>query len=107
MAEAFGRLAALRPANTSEAELYEVPASTQINATLYICNQNAAEVTVDVAHTDTDGAAAVEDWILSGYIIEANNTINISLALTAGEWIRVKTNTADKVSFVLEGLKIT
>ena len=107
MAEEFGRLAALRPANTDEAELYEVPASTQINATLYICNQDTSSRSCYVAHTDADGAAADEDWILYNYSIDAGSAINISLALKAGEWVRIKASVADKVSFVLEGLKIS
>ena len=56
MTTAYKRLAALRPADTSEAELYEVPASTEAIVTLNICNQDTAERTYDVAYTDVDGA---------------------------------------------------
>lgn len=105
MAEAYQRIAALRPANTSEQELYEVPAVTEIVGILSICNQDADERTVQVAHTDVTGAATGEDWLIYDHIIQANETIQITgIAMGAAETIRVQASVADKISFILSGL---
>jgi len=108
MADKYGRLAALRPADTNEAELYLVPSDTQIVATLTICNQGGDARTYSVAHTDATGAATGEDWLYVDNAIAANTTETVKgLTLNAAESIRVKASVADLVSFVLAGLKIT
>jgi len=107
MANSYGRLAALRPANTDEAELYEVDTGEEIIANLFVCNQDSSDRTFRVAHTDSDGAASGEDWIFYDQTIIANMTYNIPINASAGETIRIKASVADKISFVLSGLKIT
>lgn len=107
MAETYKRIAALRPANTNEQQLYAVPADTQIITSLAICNQTAVKRTVRVALTDTVGAAAVEDWIIYDTILDKNETINLSgIAAETNNTIRVRVDLADSVSFVLHGLVI-
>lgn len=108
MPTAYKRLAALRPANTSEAELYAVPSSTEAIATLSICNQSSSAQTYDVAYTDVTGAASGEDWIISGKTIPANETHQIAgIAMPALSTIRVKAGVADLISFVLYGMELT
>jgi hypothetical protein len=107
MADTYQRLAALRPANTDEAALYLVPAATSIIAQLTICNQDGSARTVDVAHCDATGAASGEDWLLYGYSLAANTSTTIKIFAGAAEEIRIKAGVADKLSFVLEGLKVT
>lgn len=107
MADTFKRLAALRPANTSEAELYLVGTGKQAIANLTICNQDSTSHTFSIAQTDTSGAATGEDWIYSEHIIMANGTIQLTgLSMNDGESIRVKASIADKISFILSGLEI-
>lgn len=104
----FGKLVSLRPANTDEAQLYAVPAATEINAVLRICNQDTQQRTCRVAHTTAGhGASAADgdDWLYYDKPIPANDTIEISIHANATETIRVKASTADKLSFHLSGQK--
>lgn len=108
MADTYGRKAALRPADTNEAELYACPASTEFIGKLFICNQNTSTQTIGVAITDAAGAATGEDWIKSGESVDANSSVEIlGIVLAASETIRVIADIADKVSFVLVGLEIS
>ena len=104
----FQKLASARPANTDEAELYAVPASTEINAVLRICNQDTSDRTCRVAHTTAghgDVAADGDDWVFYDRAVAANDTIELSIHAAATETIRIKASAADKLSFVLEGQK--
>ena len=107
MADVYERIAALRPADTNEAELYEVGASAYIVGTLFICNQDNAARTYRVALTDASGAATNEDWLAYDTEIAANLTHTLVIPAGDGDTIRVKASIADKLSFVLTGLKIT
>lgn len=108
MPTAYKRLGALRPADTTEQELYEVPASTEAIATISICNQDTSAQTYDIAFTDVDGAASGEDWLISGKAIPANETHQIvGIAMPAASTIRVKASVADKISFIAYGMEIT
>ena len=108
MANAYKRLAALRPADTNEAELYEVPGSTEAVVTINICNQDSVSHTYDIALTDVDGAASGEDWIISNKPIDAFDTHQITgIAMAAGNTIRVVASIADKISFVAWGMEVT
>ena len=107
MANVYIRLAALRPANTNEAELYAIAASEYIVSTLFICNQDNVARTYRVALTDVSGAATNEDWIAYDTEVAANITHRMVIPAGDGDTIRVLASVADKISFVLTGLKIT
>jgi hypothetical protein len=107
MGNVYKRLAALRPANTDEVELYATASDEYIVATLLVCNQDSGVVTYGVAITDTVGAAAVEDWIAFETEVSANITHRIIIPIGDGNTIRVQVGDANKISFVLTGLKIT
>lgn len=107
MANVYIRLAALRPANTNEAELYAVAAGEYVVATLFICNQSAVIRTYNVAITDASGAATGEDWIAYETELQPNLTHKIVIACGDGDTIRVQASIADLISFVLTGLKVT
>jgi hypothetical protein len=107
MANTYTRLAALRPANTDQAELYEAAESEYVVATLHICNQSGSDRTYDIALTDASGAAADEDWICKDFPIQASMSHKFSISFGDGDTIRVKASVADFISFVLEGLLIT
>jgi len=106
MANTYTRLAALRPANTDEAELYAVSSDEYIVAEIFICNQDSTARTYRVAITDASGAASDEDWIHYDFPIQANMSHKFTLACGDGDTIRVKASVADKISFVLTGLKV-
>jgi hypothetical protein len=107
MANVYERLAALRPADTDEAELYAVAASEYIVGTLLICNQDSSARTYNVALTDASGAATGEDWLSYELEIQANLTHKMIIPAGDGDTIRVQASIADKISFVLTRLKIT
>lgn len=108
MANAYKRLAALRPANTNEAELYLVPASTEALVTVSVCNQGAMASTFSIAFTDAAGAAANEDWLIYQRPIDAKDTQQITgIAMEAGNSIRIVAGTADQLSFIAHGMEIT
>ena len=105
----YQKVASLRPANTDEAELYAVPASTQIVMVLRICNQDSSVRTYRIAHTTAghgDVAADGDDWLAYDKSINANDTKELSINANATETIRVKASVGDKLSFSLSGLKI-
>jgi hypothetical protein len=107
MANTYGLIEALRPADTNEAELYEVGVGESIVGTLYVCNQDSAVRDYSVALTATSGAASGAEWITYEGEIQAKLTHKIIIPATAGNTIRVQASVADKISFVLTGLKIT
>ena len=107
MANTYTRLAALRPADTNEAELYEVAAGEYIVAEIFICNQDSSDRTYRVAITDASGAATGEDWVHYDFPIAANMSHKFTLACGDGDTIRIQASIADLISFVLTGLKVT
>jgi hypothetical protein len=104
MAIEYKRLAALAPADTSEAELYAVPTVSEIIANLTICNISATLATFRVAHTDASGAAAAEDWLAHDESLAAHGRTVIPITAKNPETIRVQTGTADAITFHLAGM---
>ena len=104
MTTEYKRLAALRPANTTEAELYAVPSNSEIIANLTIVNQSASSATFRVAHTDAIGAAAGEDWLAYDETLAAKSRLVIPITAKNPETVRVQAGTADVLSFVLAGM---
>ena len=104
MGASYKRIAANRPASTAEAELYAVPAATEIVANLTIVNQSASAVTIQVAHTDAAGAATGEDWLAYDESLSAKSRLVIPIAAGPSETIRIQAGTVDVVSFLLSGM---
>ena len=103
-----GLIASLRPATTAEAQLYVVPALTEIDAVLRICNQDDSERTFKVAHCPAahgDVAADGKDWLFYNKRIPATETYEISIHAKATETIRVQASVASLMSFHLSGNK--
>jgi hypothetical protein len=107
MATTYCQLATSRPANTDEAALYLVPASTQIVGILRISNQDSAQRTYRVAHCSNTGTAENSEFLIYDKPIDAYDTHEISINANAAEEIRIKASVADKLAFNLSGMKIT
>lgn len=107
MANTYTRLAASRPADTNEAELYASSEDEYIIATLHVCNQTASELSYRVAITDASGAASGEDWIYYDFPIHENMAHRFSLSFGNGDTLRIRSSSADSISFVLTGLKVS
>ena len=106
MDDNYGRVAASRPANTSEAELYEVPAGFEFIGLLNICNQDSVSNDYSIALTDESGAATGEDWLAYEAPLNANADVAYKVFLDEAQTIRIVAGKADVVSFVLMGLLI-
>lgn len=75
---------------------------------LLICNQDSEDRNYSIAFTDTDAAAANEDWIVYQRNISPNMTHDIKgLCLENPNTIRIKASVADKISFIAYGLEIS
>jgi hypothetical protein len=108
MTTAYKRLGSANPSNTTDNELYLVPAVTQALATVVICNQNSSPQTYSVALTDDAGAATSDEWLCFDKPIGANETHQITgIAMGAAHSIRIKSGAANLISFVAFGMEIT
>ena len=106
MNDSYGRVAAAIPANTDEAELYQVPTGMAFVGVLNICNETANTPAYSVALTLTSTAAITKDWLAFGISLEANIAHTMKVFLNAAQTIRIKSSAADEISFVLQGLLI-
>lgn len=107
-----GRIAAAFPATSTETQLYVVPANTEIDGLLRICNQNAATQTFRIGHCqaghgDTN-ITNLGNWIFYDTQIGANTTQELSVHMQATETLRIKVATGNTISFHLSGnVKVT
>ena len=98
------------PANTSNADLYTVPASTEaVISTLSITNLTGTEATFSV-YLRVDGAtAASANTLLKDVPLAANSLFSATQGITLGaaDVITVSTATADALSFQAFGSEIS
>ena len=104
---AYGRIAAIAVTDATETELYDVPANTQVDGSIYVCNRGSSSSTYSIAVTDGAGAAADEDWIVSGEDIPANFHFPVDVTLNSGNYVRVKGAAGCTITFMLMGRLIT
>lgn len=104
MAIEYKRLAAAAPSDTNEAELYAVPTGSEIIANLVVTNLTASPVTFRVAHTDTSGAAAAEDWLAYDESLPMGSRLTIPITAKNPETIRIQAGTANALTFHLAGM---
>ena len=101
----YQRLAAVRPANTNEQDLY-VLTGELISGIIHVCNQDSNTRTYRVAITDTGTgvAAAGEDFVRYDVDLLPNLTHKITIGgLKETATIRIKASVADLISFVFFG----
>jgi hypothetical protein len=98
------------PANTSNANLYTVPASTSaIVSTLVIANTTATAATADVFVRIGGAAAATSNAILYDASVPANSTATFTLGMTLAttDIITIQTGTASALTFTAFGSEIS
>ena len=107
----FKRLGASRPANTSNATLYTVPAlTTTYLKSLAICNTTTSDATCRVFLVPSGGTTDQTTSILYDYIITANQSVflsGIDHILEAAGTIQVQTGTGSALTFTASGQQIT
>jgi hypothetical protein len=98
------------PANTSNANLYTVPASTSaIVSTLVIANTTATAALAEVYVRIAGAAAATSNAILYDASIPANSTATFTLGMTLAttDIITIQTATANALTFTAFGSEIS
>ena len=103
----FKRLTGLHPANTTEAKLYGPTSGKEAIGEIYVCNITATDYTFRIAITDTDGAAAAEDWIAYDTTLAANKSTTYTFHLANPHTIRVRSSNASSITFVAMGNELT
>jgi hypothetical protein len=103
-------LGQVAPANTSDANLYTVPATTQtIISTISVTNDTAASATFRIYARLNGAAAAAVNTLYFDTPLAANSTLLITagLSLNAGDIITVRCGTADAITFQAFGSEVT
>ena len=101
----YQRLAAVRPANTNEQDLY-VLVGELISGMIHVCNQDTDTRTYRIAVTDTGTGVAAdgEDFIRYDIDLLPNLMHRVRIeGLNGTATIRIKASIADKISFVFFG----
>jgi hypothetical protein len=103
-------LGQVAPANTSDANLYTVPSSTQtIISTISVTNDTATSTTFRIYTRLNGAAAAAVNALYFDTPLAGNSTVLITagLSFNAGDIITVRTATADALSFQAFGCEVT
>jgi hypothetical protein len=98
------------PADTSNANLYTVPASTSaIVSTLVIANTTATAALAEVYVRIAGATAAASNAILYDASIPANSTATFTLGMTLAttDIITIQTGTANALTFTAFGSEIS
>ena len=108
MAKNYKIIAQASPAATTDTTLYTVPAATQVAiSSVTICNRGASTATYRIAMRPNGEALADKHYIAFGSSVPANDTIALTLGLTAdaADVITVYASSAS-VSFGIFGSEI-
>jgi hypothetical protein len=108
MAKSYKIIAQASPNATTDTTLYTVPSSTQVViSSITICNRGATTATYRIAMRPNAETLADKHYIAYGATVPANDTIALTLGLTAdaADVITVYTSTAS-VSFGVFGSEI-
>lgn len=110
MPVAYKILGQSAPANTSNADLYTCPASTQtVISSIVICNTTGLDATARVFIRNNAAAAATSNAIIYDVTIPANGTASYSLGITidASDVITIRSGTASALTFSAFGSETT
>ena len=108
MAKNYKIIAQASPAATTDTTLYTVPSSTQVTiSSITICNRAATAATYRIAMRPNAETLADKHYIAYGATVPANDTIALTLGLTAdaADVITVYSSSAS-VSFGVFGSEI-
>lgn len=110
MAFGYKILGQAAPADTNVADLYTVPASTEvIISTIAVANVTGSSATFSIYVREAGATAADSNKLVGGSSISANSTTTISVGITlsATDVISVQTNTANAITFHAFGTEVT
>jgi hypothetical protein len=104
------RLGASVPADTNNATLYTVPASTiAVIKSIRICNNSASDATCRVFLVPTGGTANTTTCIYYDFNVPANSTLSDDgyHVLESAGTIVVQSGTANAITFTVSGAEIS
>jgi hypothetical protein len=110
MPTAYKVLGQVAPANTSDATLYTVPASTQsVISTISVTNDTATSATFRIYIRKAGAAAAAVNTLYFDTPLAGNSTLMITSGLTLAttDVITVRSGTADAITFQAFGSEIS
>ena len=110
MAFGYKILGQAAPADTNNADLYTVPASTEsIISTIAVANVTATEATYRIYVRQAGAAAANNNALVLDASVGANSTtvIGIGITLAATDVVTVKSSVADALTFHAYGTEVT
>jgi len=110
VATTYKILGQVEPANTSNADLYTVPASTEaIVSTLVVSNSTAGEVAFRIFIRDAGATAGTENAIAYDTTLAANSqaAFTLGLTLSATDIITVRSSTGGALAFSAFGSELT
>jgi len=93
----------LCPANTNEADLYTVGASTSsVVTSMMICNLTALSSTFSICHAIAGAANQSSQYLYKNYVIEGAMTVrldNLRICMATTDKLRVTSGTANALAF--------
>ncbi len=110
MATSYKILGQAEPADTSNADLYTVPASTEaIISTLVVSNSTAIDASFRIFVREAGATAATSNAIAYDTIIGANTQVAFTLGLTlsATDIITVRSSTGNALAFSAFGSELS
>jgi hypothetical protein len=109
MAFGYKILGQAAPANTSNADLYTVPASTEsIISSLAVANVTATDATYQIYVRAAGAAAANANALVKDAVAAANTTttIGIGISLAATDVVTIQSGTANAITFHAFGTEV-
>ena len=109
MATSYKILGQAAPANTSNADLYTVPASTEaVISTLLVTNTTGTDATCRIFARAAGAAAAASNAIIYDGTVAANDfkAITVGITLAATDVISVQSGTGNALTFQAFGSEI-
>lgn len=110
MATTYKILGQTEPANTSNADLYTVPSSTEaIVSTIVVSNSTSGEVAFRIFIREDGATAGTENAIAYDTIIGANTqaAFTLGLTLSATDIISVRSSSGGALAFSAFGSELT
>lgn len=109
MATTYKVLGQAAPTDTSNADLYTVPASTEaVVSTLLVTNTTATDTTCRIFIRVGGAAAGTSNALIYDGVVTANDfkAITVGITLAATDVITVQSGTADALTFQAFGSEI-
>ena len=110
MAEALKILGQLAPSDTNLADLYTVPALTMATiSSITVCNRSTSLTSFRISVAYNGELDATKQYIFYDQELDANSTFTVTIGITLGpgDKLRVRTATANVLTFNVFGIEVS